>query len=46
LGTYRAAQYVGWGDIGDIYQGGTGFISLPGIAVLLAPMTILAIISV
>jgi hypothetical protein len=41
-GTFRSAQYVGWGDIGDIYSGGTGLVTFPGIAVLLAPVTMLA----
>jgi hypothetical protein len=40
-GTYRAAHYVGWGDIGDVYTAGTGFITFPGIAILLAPIAIL-----
>jgi len=37
-GTYRAAHYIGWGDFGDLYTQGTGFITFPGIAVLLAPV--------
>ncbi len=37
-GTYRAAHWVAWGDVGDLYTPGTGFITFPGIAVLLAPI--------
>ncbi len=36
-GTMHAAHYIGYGDIADIYTPGTGFISTPGILVLLAP---------
>lgn len=36
-GTYRSAQYVAWGDIGDISRA----VTLPGIAVLLAPVALL-----
>lgn len=35
---YRSAQYVAWGDIGDIARS----VTLPGIAVLLAPVALLA----
>ena len=37
-GSFRAAHYIGWGDITDLYTPGTGFISFPGIAVLMAPV--------
>jgi len=40
-GTYRASQFISWGDIGDLYQDNTGFISFPGIALLLAPVALL-----
>jgi hypothetical protein len=40
--TFRVAHLVGWGDIGDIYSQGAGFITFPGIAVLLAPLAMLA----
>jgi hypothetical protein len=40
-GTYRAAHYIGWGDISDIYQPSTSLIVFPGIAVLLAPIAML-----
>jgi hypothetical protein len=40
-GTYRASQFISWGDIGDVYQDNTGFISYPGIALLLAPVALL-----
>lgn len=37
-GIYRSAQYVAWGDIGDIARA----VTLPGIAVLLAPVALVA----
>jgi len=40
-GTYRAAHYIGWGDVGDIYTRGTGFITFPGVLLVLAPLAIL-----
>lgn len=36
--TFRSAQYVAWGDIGDISRA----ITLPGIAVLLAPVALVS----
>lgn len=36
-GTFHSAQYVAWGDIGDISRA----VMLPGIAVLLAPVALL-----
>jgi len=36
-GTFRTAQFVSWGDIGDLYNTGGGLVSLPGISVVLAP---------
>lgn len=41
-GTIRAAHWIGWGDIGNIYTPGTGFITLPGIALLLAPVAMVS----
>jgi hypothetical protein len=42
--TVRAAHYVGWGDLGDIYNDPQtlGFIVTPGIAVALAPFAMLS----
>jgi len=36
--TFRAAHYVAWGDIGDIYSRQTALVALPGISVVLAPI--------
>jgi hypothetical protein len=36
--TYRAAHYIGWGDVGDIYNSGSGLVTFPGIALVLAPV--------
>jgi hypothetical protein len=41
-GTFRAAHYVGWGDIGDLYSSGTNLVTFPAIAVLLAPVAMLS----
>jgi len=41
-GTFRTAQFVSWGDIGDVYNSGAGLVSLPGISVVLAPLALLA----
>lgn len=40
-GTLRTAQFVGWGDIGDVYGHGTGLVSFPGISVVLAPVALI-----
>jgi hypothetical protein len=40
-GTYRAAHYVGWGDIADTFNPVTGMVAPPAIAVLLAPVAML-----
>ncbi|MGH9047233.1 MAG: hypothetical protein ACRDVW_07960 [Acidimicrobiales bacterium] len=40
-GTFHTAQYVAWGDIGDVYNSGSGLVSLPGISVLLAPAALI-----
>ena len=37
-GIWRAAHYVGWGDLGGVYTPGTGVVSLPGMPVVLAPL--------
>jgi hypothetical protein len=36
--TYRAAHYVGWGDLGGIYGAGTALVTFPGIVLLLSPV--------
>jgi hypothetical protein len=40
-GTFRTAQFVAWGDIGDVYSSGGALVSLPGISVALAPAAFL-----
>ncbi len=37
-GIYRGAHYVAWGSLGGIYTSGTGIVSFPGMAILLAPV--------
>jgi hypothetical protein len=39
--TYRAAHYVGWGDLGGVYAAHAGVVTFPGILVLLAPVAML-----
>jgi hypothetical protein len=39
--TYRAAHYVGWGDLGGVYAAHAGLVTFPGILVLLAPVAML-----
>jgi hypothetical protein len=41
-GTFLGAHYVGWGYLGGIYTRETGMVTFPGIAVLLAPVAMLA----
>ncbi len=41
-GTLRAAHMVGWGGEGAIYQQHTGYLSFPGLPVLLAPVAMLS----
>ncbi len=36
--TYRAAHYVGWGDLGGVYSAGTALVTFPGILIVLAPL--------
>jgi len=40
--TFRAAHWVGWGDIGGIYGNNTQLVTFPGIAVLLAPVAMVS----
>ena len=40
--TYRAAQWVGWGNEGTVYQHGIYSIVFPGIDVLLAPVAMVS----
>ena len=40
--TFRAAHWVGWGNIGGIYGGDTQLVTFPGIAVLLAPLAMVS----
>jgi len=40
--TFRAAHWVGWGDLGGVYNADTQLVTLPGIAVLLAPVAMLS----
>ncbi len=40
--TYRAAQWVGWGNEGAVYQHGIYSIVFPGIDVVLAPVAIVS----
>jgi hypothetical protein len=40
--TFRAAHWVGWGDLGGIYGRDTVLVTFPGIAVLLAPVAMVS----
>jgi hypothetical protein len=40
-GTYRAAHWVGWGDLGGVYSSGTALVTFPGILLVLAPLAML-----
>jgi len=40
--TFRAAHWVGWGNIGGIYGADTQLVTFPGIAVLLAPVAMVS----
>ena len=40
--TWRAAHWVGWGALGDVYGQDTQLVTFPGIAVLLAPFAMLS----
>lgn len=39
--TYRAAHYVGWGDLGGVYAAHAGVVTFPGILLVLAPVAML-----
>ncbi len=39
---FRAAHYVGWGDVGGVYAPGNAVASFPGMPILLSPVAILA----
>ncbi len=41
-GTFRAAQYVTWGGLGQIYNNPASFQTFPAIAILLAPVAKIA----
>jgi len=38
-GAYRSAHYIGWGDLGGIYAGGTNLVTFPAMLLLLAPLS-------
>jgi hypothetical protein len=40
--TLRAAHWVGWGDLGNVYGKDTALVTFPGIAVLLAPVAMIS----
>src|SRR5580700_6328011 len=40
-GSFRTAQFVSWGDIGDVYRSGGGLVTFPGVSLLLAPVALL-----
>jgi hypothetical protein len=40
--TFRAAHWVGWGNIGGIYGNNTQLVTFPGIAVFLAPVAMVS----
>lgn len=41
-GAFRSAQFVGWGDLGNVYGAGTGLVTFPGILLLFAPLAMVA----
>jgi hypothetical protein len=41
-GAFRSAQFIGWGDLGNIYGAGTGLVTLPGILLLFLPVVLIA----
>jgi hypothetical protein len=41
-GAFRSAQFIGWGDLGNVYGAGTGLVTFPGILLLFAPLALLA----
>ena len=40
--TFRAAHWVGWGNIGGVYGSDSQLVTFPGIAVLLAPIAMIS----
>ncbi len=40
-GAFRSAQFIGWGDLGNVYGAGTGLVTFPGILLLFAPVAVL-----
>jgi hypothetical protein len=40
-GAFRSAQFVGWGDLGNVYGAGTGLVTFPGILLLFAPVAMI-----
>jgi hypothetical protein len=40
-GMFRAAHYVGWGDLGGVYTSGNGLVTFPGMPVILSPLAVL-----
>jgi hypothetical protein len=41
-GAFRSAQFIGWGDLGNIYGAGTGLVTFPGILLLFLPVVLIA----
>ena len=41
-GAFRSAQFIGWGDFGNVYGAGTGLVTFPGILILFLPVAIIA----
>jgi hypothetical protein len=41
-GAFRSAQFIAWGDFGNVYGAGTGLVTFPGILLLFAPVALLA----
>jgi len=40
--TFRNAHFVGWGDIGDVYQPQYGLLTFPAVVVVLAPVAMVS----
>lgn len=41
-GTFRSAQFIGWGDLGNVYGDSTGLVTFPGVLLVFAPVAMLA----
>jgi len=41
-GTFRSAQFIGWGDMGNVYGDATGLVTFPGILVVFTPVALVA----